>query len=405
MACYPRVLSVRSPADAERELAAIGLDPFSIRNLGPMMLHRLILLEGIGSGEAHILKQETRSLGATAAMAGRGGAIGPAEVPVILMGTDKQLRRLCANLTQQAFGLPSLSSDILRLLDLENDPPRRWKAGRRTLDLSRRPCIMGILNVTPDSFSDGNSYPTVAKAVERALEMEQEGADIIDIGGESTRPSARPVPHDEELRRVIPVLEGLAGRLKIPVSIDTFKSVVAREAIAAGAEIVNDISGLTFDEGMAEVVAAADAGLVLMHTRGTPAEMQKETAYGSLIAEVTAALRSSLALAEAAGIEQGRIVVDPGIGFGKSVEGNLEILRKLSEFSVLGRPIMVGTSRKSFIGAVLGSPVAERSFGTAATVALALVNGASIFRVHDVREMRDVADMAMAVIAPAAGPH
>lgn len=399
---YLRALAAKSPADAERELAAIGLDPFSIRNMGPKMLHRLLLLEGIGARERDILKREIRSLGGDAAV--KGTERGPAEASLILMGTDKQLRRLCANLTQQAFGLPSLASEMLRLLDLENAPPRLWKTGRRTLDFSRRPGIMGVLNVTPDSFSDGNSYPTVERAVARALEMEEEGADIIDIGGESTRPHARPVAHDEELRRLIPVLEGLAGRLKIPVSIDTFKAAVAKEALAAGAEIVNDISGLTFDERMAEVVASTDAGLVVMHTRGRPADMQKNTVYASLIAEVTASLRESLARAEAAGIEPARVVVDPGIGFGKSPQGNLEILRKLAEFSALGRPILVGTSRKSFIGSVLGHPVTERAFGTAATVALALANGASIFRVHDVREMRDVADMAMAVIEPAAGP-
>jgi dihydropteroate synthase len=208
------------------------------------------------------------------------------------------------------------------------------------------------------------------------------------------------VPDDEELRRVIPVLERLSGRLTVPVSVDTFKSSVAREALAAGAEIVNDISALTFDEGMAEVVATAKAGLVLMHTRGKPAEMQKDTAYGSLVSEVAAFLRDSIALAEAAGIEPRRIVVDPGIGFGKNAAGNLEIIRKLPEFSTLGRPILVGTSRKSFIGTVLGRGVSERAFGTAATVALALANGASVVRVHDVREMRDVADMAMALIAP-----
>ena len=319
------------------------------------------------------------------------------------MGTEKQLRRLCADLLQRTYGMPQLAADILRLLDGEANPSHRWIIGGRTLDFSRRPGIMGILNVTPDSFSDGSRYATIEKAVARALEMEAEGADIIDIGGESTKPNATPVSHDEELRRVIPVLEGLAGRLTIPVSVDTFKASVAREALAAGAEIVNDISGLTFDDRMAEVVAAAHAGLVLMHTRGRPTEMQKETTYGSLIAEVTAALNGSLVLAETAGIEATRIVVDPGIGFGKSAGGNLEIIRKLSGFSSLGRPILVGTSRKSFIGAVLGRDVAERAFGTAATVALAIANGASIVRVHDVREMRDVADMAMALIEPVAG--
>ena len=404
MAYTLRVLSVKSPADAERELAALGLDPFSIRNMGPKMLHRTLLLEKIGSREGNILKQELLALGGDAAVGGQGAERAPAETSVILMGTEKQLRRLCADLSQRTYGMPLLAADILRLLDSEATPCRRWNIGGRTLDFSRRAGIMGVLNVTPDSFSDGNRYATIEKAVARALEMEGEGADIIDIGGESTRPNATPVNHEEELRRVIPVLERLAGRLTIPVSVDTFKAVVAKEALAAGAEIVNDISGLTFDERMAEVVAAAHAGLVLMHTRGRPDEMQKETAYGSLIAEVTAALNDSLALAEAAGIAATRIVVDPGIGFGKSAGGNLEILRKLSEFSSLGRPIMVGTSRKSFIGAVLGRDVAERAFGTAATVALAIANGASIVRVHDVREMRDVADMAMALTEPVTGP-
>jgi dihydropteroate synthase len=403
MAYTLRVLSVKTPLDAERELAALGLDPFSIRNIGPKMLHRTLLLERIDPEEGHLLKQVLLALGGDAAVGAHGVDRAPAETTAILMGTDKQLRRLCAELSQRSFGLPLLAADILRLLDNEAAPCRQWDIGRRTLDFSRRPGIMGVLNMTPDSFSDGNRYATIEKAVARALQMEEEGADIIDIGGESTRPNATPVNHDEELRRVIPVLERLAGRLTVPVSVDTFKAAVAREALAAGAEIVNDISGLTFDERMAEEVAAAHAGLVLMHTRGRPAEMQKETAYDSLIAEVTAGLNDSLVLAEAAGIDATRIVVDPGIGFGKSAGGNLEIIRKLSEFSSLGRPIMVGTSRKSFIGAVLGRDVAERGFGTAATVALAIANGASIVRVHDVREMRDVADMAMALIEPVAG--
>jgi dihydropteroate synthase len=203
----------------------------------------------------------------------------------------------------------------------------------------------------------------------------------------------------------MPVIEGLSGRLKIPLSIDTFKAVVAREALAAGAEIVNDISALTFDDRMGEVVSAAGAGLVLMHTRGKPADMQKDTVYLSIMSELNEFLKRSLLLAEQAGIEADRIVIDPGIGFGKSAEGNCEIIGRLAELSSLGRPIMVGTSRKSFIGAVLGRPVGERTFGTAATVAIALANGASIFRVHDVREMRDTVDMATALIWPSAGMH
>jgi dihydropteroate synthase len=398
MSCSIRLLSVHSPEDVERELAAIDLDPFSIRNLGPKMLHRLLLLEKIGIREGNLLKQALLSLGGDAAIAGRKGEREPASVSVILMGTDKQLRRLCQDLSLQTFGLPSFAADLLRLLDTMSAPPRSWTIATRSLDLSCRPCVMGVINVTPDSFSDGNRFLSPENAVKRALEMEQEGADIIDIGGESTRPGADPVSSDEELQRIMPVLEKLSGRLTIPLSIDTFKSVVAREALAAGAEIINDISGLTFDERMADVIAESRAGLVVMHTRGRPVDMQNDTEYRSLLTDVIDSLRTSLLQAEAAGISADRIVIDPGIGFGKSTEGNLELLRRLPELSVLGRPVLVGTSRKSFIGTVLNRPHGERLFGTAATVAVALSKGAAIFRVHDVRAMRDVVDMTKAIL-------
>jgi dihydropteroate synthase len=398
-----RALSIKSPGDAERELAALNIDPFGIRNMSPKMLHRVLLIEKVGPGEASILKKELLSLEGDAAVAGGRPDCPSSETSVILMGTIKQLRVLCSRLLKQAFGLPSLATDILRFLDMDAVSGHSWEIGGRSIDLSRRACIMGILNVTPDSFSDGNRFFSVERALERAFEMAEEGADLIDIGGESSRPFAQPVGANEELRRVMPVIEGLAGKLKIPISIDTFKSAVAAEALNAGAEIVNDISALTFDDRMAEVISSAHAALVLMHTRGRPSEMQKNTAYASIVAEVSDSLGESLVLAHNAGIRKERIVVDPGIGFGKSVEGNLEILRRLSEFSALGFPIMVGTSRKSFIGAVLGRPVDERAFGTAATVAIALANGASIFRVHDVRGMRDTVDMAMALVKPAAG--
>jgi dihydropteroate synthase len=400
MAYSIRALSVRSPEDAERALASLHVDPFGVRNMSPKMLHRVLLIEKIGSGEASILKKELLSLDGDVAVAGGRPENSSPETSVILMGTIKQLRILCSRLQKMAFGFPSLASDILRFLDLDTVPGRSWDIGRRSIDLSRHACIMGILNVTPDSFSDGNRFLSVEKALERAFEMEEEGADLIDIGGESTRPFAQPVGTDEELRRVLPVVEGLAGKLKIPISIDTFKSAVAVEALNAGAEIVNDISALTFDNRMADIVSSAHAGLVLMHTRGRPSEMQKNTIYSSIVTEVADSLKRSLALARKAGIADERIVVDPGIGFGKSVEGNLEILRRLSEFSTLGCPIMVGTSRKSFIGAVLGRSVDERIFGTAATVAIALANGASVFRVHDIRAMRDTVDMAMALMKP-----
>ncbi|MBI5656500.1 MAG: dihydropteroate synthase, partial [Geobacter sp.] len=243
----------------------------------------------------------------------------------------------------------------------------------------------------------GGSFLDLERAIDHALLLEEEGAGIIDVGGESTRPFAEPLSEADELRRVIPVVERLAGRLSIPISVDTYKASVAREAIAAGAEIVNDISAFTFDPRMAEVVSASRAGVVLMHTSGRPGEMQVNTEYRDLVPEVVAFLGDALARAEAAGIDRERVVIDPGIGFGKDLRGNLEILRRLNEFSVLGRPILIGTSRKGFIGKILNRDVGERQFGTAATVASAFLQGASIFRVHDVGAMRDVVLMMQAI--------
>ncbi|MBJ6727494.1 dihydropteroate synthase [Geomesophilobacter sediminis] len=272
-----------------------------------------------------------------------------------------------------------------------------WELSRRTLPLDR-PLVMGILNITPDSFSDGNRFFSIERAVERALEMEGEGADIIDIGGESTRPGSPALGEAEELDRVIPVVEALSGRLKVPISVDTYKGAVARAACAAGAEIVNDVSGLAFDPAMAQAVAKADAGLVVMHTRGTPDKMQRDTSYDDLIGEVKAYLGRSIETAVAAGLPRKRIVVDPGIGFAKDRAGNLELIRRLREFLDLGCPILIGPSRKGFIGTVTGKKVDDRVMGTAAVVAVSIMNGASIVRVHDVGAMRDVADMTRAIL-------
>lgn len=286
-----------------------------------------------------------------------------------------------------------------RELSPRAEVPATWELPRRTLSLSR-PLIMGILNVTPDSFSDGNRYFSTAQAVERALQMVEEGADIIDIGGESTRPGAPEVTESEELSRVIPVVEALAGKVPVPLSVDTYKAAVARAACAAGAEIVNDVSAFSFDPEMAAVAARAEAGVVLMHTRGRPDTMQQDTGYRDLVREVRDSLAASCAAAVAAGVKPERIVLDPGIGFGKDAAGNLELIRRLGEFLALGRPILVGPSRKSFIGRILGRETGERVFGTAAAVAVSLVNGASIFRVHDVAAMRDVVDLTRALTAP-----
>ncbi|HEU0265736.1 MAG TPA: dihydropteroate synthase [Geobacterales bacterium] len=273
-----------------------------------------------------------------------------------------------------------------------------WRlANGLILDL-RKPHLMGVVNVTPDSFSDGNRFVAPQRAIEHALALVEAGADIIDIGGESTRPKADPVSADEELERILPVLEGLSGKSKIPISVDTSKAKVAKQALAAGAAIINDVTGLQGDSEMARVVAQGSAGVVIMHSRGTPQEMQRDTRYDDLISEVRHFLAGSMKLARQAGVSDEQMVIDPGIGFGKDVVGNLSLLRHLAEFRTLGRPILVGTSRKSFVGTVLGRNVDERLMGTAATVAVSLMQGARIFRVHDVREMRDIVDMTQAIL-------
>ncbi|PNU21570.1 dihydropteroate synthase [Geothermobacter hydrogeniphilus] len=257
---------------------------------------------------------------------------------------------------------------------------------------------MGILNLTPDSFYDGGCYTGLDGALRHAERMLAEGVDLIDVGGESTRPGAAVVSEEEELARVVPVVEALVGRLGPIISVDTSKSRVARECLAAGAHFVNDISGLSFDAEMAQVVAAAGAGLFLMHTPARPDRMQQQTGYDDLLGEVVAFLRRAMDQAEAAGVPHAKLAVDPGIGFGKDVTGNLELLRRLSELRCLGVPILLGTSRKSFIGRILDQQDPEqRLAGTLATVALGVSRGAMLHRVHDVAAARQTALMAWAV--------
>jgi dihydropteroate synthase len=274
---------------------------------------------------------------------------------------------------------------------------RLWRCAGRVLSLDR-PCILGIVNLTPDSFSDGGRFPSPEAAVEAALAMEAEGADVIDVGGESTRPGAEPVPADEEIRRVLPFIERAAPRLRVPLSVDTTKVAVARAALDAGAAIVNDISGLRFEPALADLCAERGAGLVLMHIRGTPRTMQENPRYEDVVAEVTAELRASVETARARGCADDQLVVDPGIGFGKTAEHNLVLLNRLDALAALGRPILVGPSRKSFIGKVLDLPVGERLEGTLAACVVALCRGARCFRVHDVRAARRALDLADAIL-------
>ncbi len=294
----------------------------------------------------------------------------------------------------------TVSHELTRVLAAADTHPAPLQCGEASLEFGPRTLIMGIINMTPDSFSgDGLAQATEA-GVRQGRRFVEEGADLLDVGGESTRPGSESVPLAEELQRVIPVIEGLAQTVAVPISIDTSKAEVARRALDAGATIVNDIAALQGDPEMLPLCAERGCGVVLMHMQGTPRTMQAQPHYHDVMAEIYAFLADRLEAAVGAGVKPTQVILDPGFGFGKRLEDNLEILRRLREFRSLGRPLLVGTSRKSMIGQVLDLPADERLEGTAATCALAIRHGADILRVHDVRQMARVARMTDAVCRP-----
>jgi len=270
-------------------------------------------------------------------------------------------------------------------------------AGETTL-CKRKPLVMGIVNVTPDSFFDGGKYYSPEAAIRHGLRMAEEGADIIDIGGESTKPFSKPVSIDEELQRIIPVIEGIRAQSNIPISIDTYRSKVAEEACKRGAHIVNDISGLTFDEKMVNVVCEFGTSLIIMHIKGRPDNMQENPFYDDVVSEIKAYFKERMDFATNHGVREENIILDPGIGFGKRVEDNLKIIKHISDFKELGRPILIGTSMKSFIGKITDSPLHERTEGTIASIAICVWNGADIVRVHDVRGAKKAIQLVDAVM-------
>ena len=363
-----------------------------------------IMLKGLNAGQAAALSQILPSSNIGAALPAapisfqqeRSSDTSPHEV--LLTGTPVQLRRLSRLLAEDQRILPGLAGKIDSLLDNYLRSDYKINCRGKVLDLSRRTHIMGILNVTPDSFSDGGQYAAAERALAHAREMAAAGADIIDIGGESTRPGAAPVAEEEELRRIIPLIERLSAELAVPISVDTYKSSVAKKAIEAGAGIVNDISGLRFSPDMADVVAGSGAAVVIMHIKGTPRDMQQNPVYDDVIGEVMDYLEEGIGIAARAGVDREKIFIDPGIGFGKTLEHNLALLDRLDQFQALGRPIVLGTSRKKFIGTVLDLPAPEqRVDGTAATVAIGIERGARVVRVHDVARMAQVAKMTDAI--------
>jgi len=395
-----RLVRVQGADDARRLLDELGTDTGGAAIMSKKMVHVVISIENVQARAANLIKQIMLSKGGECATS-RDTLLKTTEpVNVIIMGTVKQLSQANSNFSVQPFGLKALSEELKAMMrDNFGQGPgtRTVRAGKHTLELGGRTLVMGIVNVTPDSFSDGGEFFDLEVARRHALEMAEAGVDIIDVGGESTRPGAEPVSDDEEERRTIPLIESLVGEIDVPVSIDTYKSGIAAKALDAGACIVNDISALRLDEELAPLVAERQVPVILMHMQGMPRDMQENPVYDDVVADISRFLRERASYACDCGIGPGMIMVDPGIGFGKMVEHNLEIVRRMEEFMSLGYPVVLGTSRKRFIGSVTGREVGDRLMGTAATVAFSIARGVDIVRVHDALEMMEVVKMADAV--------
>lgn len=391
-----RCLHIANSGEAIRQMKRMGVDPTGVRLMEGKSLHFNLKIEGIEPRTANLLKQEMLASGGDVAVDGRGLDCSAEKTDALIMGTQKQFEKLISKLEQYP-NLQPLGQSLKETLKNISKLQHTIRCKKRTLTLGKRTLLMGILNITPDSFSDGGLFFDQQKAVSQGLKMVEEGADIIDIGGESTRPGSKPLELEEELRRVIPVVKSLAAEVDVPISIDTYKSTVAQKAIEAGAEMINDISGLKFDPRLAEVASKEDMPLVLMHIRGTPETMQKNVHYDSLFSEILEYLKDSIQRAESAGLNPHQIIVDPGIGFGKTVEDNLFIIRNLSEFRILGKPILLGTSRKNFIGKILNAEVEERLEGTLSSIAVGVLNGANIIRCHDVLQAKKAVAVADAI--------
>ena len=390
-----RILSLRRTDDCIAELKSIGVTSQGIESMYEKSHCLAIKLKDIKLGAANIIKQDMLSIGGDAAVS-RGVVNGAVErSDVIVLGNLKMIHNLVKKLSfQDIFEIPQIITRLQKLVEIEERKmPYTLKAGDHTLTLNRTH-IMGVLNVTPDSFYDGGKYNSLDAALFQIEKMVNEGADIIDIGGESTRPFSEKVSVQEELKRVLPIISKAIQRFDVPLSIDTYKSEVARAALDEGVGMVNDISGLQFDSHMAKTVAGYnDVAVVVMHIKGAPRDMQKDPTYDDVIEEILQYLSDSISIAEKANIPAGQIIIDPGIGFGKRIEDNLKIIRKLSEFKCLDKPVLIGCSNKSFIGWLLKTEKEDRLEGTLGAHAYAIMQGAHIIRVHEVGPHKKLAKM------------
>lgn len=402
-----RVLCLNTDSEIVAEMAKVHAEDAGIRHMLPKARHYMVKLEHVRRPIAHILKETFLSNGGDTVVSRDVITAKIEHCDVILTGTRKHFQRALLALREQGFGCDALAVEVeasIRHFDGIPNVPSAESFGDERLGkvfglIGTRTLVMGILNATPDSFSDGGLYADPSAAVDHAYEMATQGADIIDIGGQSTRPGAEPISASEEIDRVVSVIQEAAPNLDIPISIDTYSAEVAEAALDAGAVLVNDISGGTFDSDMPALLAGRRCPVVLMHTLGAPKDMQTNPRYEDLMGDICRSLRDRMAALVDARVDEKLVILDPGIGFGKTPEHNIEILRRLAELKSIGRPILVGTSRKSTIGKVLGGlPPEERVEGTAATVALSIAHGADFVRVHDVKEMVRVSRMTDAVV-------
>ena len=396
-----RIFRFNCPKEVRNIMLDIGVDPYGIKIMLPKTSALLIQLNSISNISANIIKQEALSLGADAALA-KGALSGKTnKTDCLLIGRLDQLSTLIGKLKLQPFGLQKLACELDENIKNYCRDDFVLALGKYSLKLKARTHIMGIINITPDSFSGDGLYYSKSKdycelALIKAEQMLKEGADIIDIGGQSSRPGAKSISLKEEILRSIPVVKLLARKINAPISIDTTRAEVARAALDSGAGMINDISGLR-DSRLARIAAKSNAAVVIMHMLGVPLNMQKKIVYQSFMQDLFTYFKFSIKRAEACGIKPDKIIIDPGIGFGKTLEHNLEIIRKLADFKVLGKPILLGPSRKSFIGKILGRDEKKRVIGTLAASVLASQRGVHILRVHDVLEVKQALRIVQAV--------
>jgi dihydropteroate synthase len=395
-----RVVEFSKDNEIRQAMREMKVDEYGIAIMAPKAISHLVRINALSNIAANILKQEMLSLGGDVAVA-RDALTGKTKkTDCLLMGNLTQFKRLAEKLARQPFGLAEVATGVRGALISYQQETFVMRLGTYTLRLGQRARIMGIVNATPDSFSGDGLYASANRPIEKTIEyvekMVSDGADIIDIGGESTRPGARAVSSQEEIKRTIPLIKLVTKRLRVPVSIDTSKPEVAHAAVDNGAVIINDITGLR-NPRMRAVARRYKTGVIVMHMRGNPRTMQRNPVYGSLVDDIIGYLHHTVEGAVASGIDREKIIIDPGIGFGKTLTHNLQILKRLKEFKVIGRPICIGPSRKSFIGKILNAPLEERLSGTISACVLAVKHGAQIIRVHDCAAVKQALQVSHAI--------